>query len=284
MTILAIETLLEPISSAPPCGVDLQYDPAYDSIRLARQVKNQQLPTGVWEKEEKSTDWHGIGRDCAALLLHRSKDLQVAAWLTEGWVNTQGLTGLRAGLQLMDRLSHKYWEDIHPLPDHEDWSNRLRAFEWLGRELPGWCKTHLWGDSVEVSSTRQESLESVLTSLTNVQNLLESKLNETVVTINESVKRLKAQLQQWQAVGAEPSEQAAPFRSSISSRAAAYEQLRGVAEFLARHEPHSPVPEILRAISEWQNYEFGELLALLPANGPSVYDLARLFTLSRDRS
>lgn len=282
MTEHQVARLLEPISSASACGPDLQYDAAYDRIRLARQVNPQQLPAGVWEKEDKKADWHSITKECVVLLQDQSKDLQVVAWLSEALVKTQGISGLRQGLDLMDRLSNTFWEHIHPMPDEGDWSTRLRAFEWLGRELPGWLTAHMRQDNGSAPS--QPDLEAIFCSLQNIQRLLDDKLGESVVAINEACDRLKSVLEQWTATNSSLLETQTNVRTATGSRAAAYEQLKGIAEFLAMHEPHSPVPEILRAICDWQNYEFGELLARLPANGPSVYDLARLFTLTKDRT
>jgi predicted component of type VI protein secretion system len=282
MTDHEFEVLLAPISESSACGPDFHYDAAYDRIRLARQVKSQQFPAGVWEKEEKKVDWPGIAKECVALLQYQSKDLQVVAWLSEALIKTRGMTGLRQGLSVMARLSHKYWEQIHPLPDEGDWSNRLRAFEWLGRELPEWLNTQLRTDTVDAQL--QFEVDLIFTSLQDLQQLLDDKLGESVPGINDASDRLKIQLEQWAVTKSSKLDIQATLRSAIGSRTAAYEQIRSIAEFLTQHEPHSPVPEILRAISEWQNFEFGELLSRLPANGPSVYDLARLFTLTKDRT
>lgn len=286
MTEHQIAVLLEPISESCACGPDLQYDTAYDRIRLARQVRPQQLPAGVWEKEDKKADWHAIANECVTFLKDQSKDLQVVAWLSESLVKTQGLAGLRQGLDLMDRLSHTFWEQIHPLPDEEDWSNRLRTFEWLGRELPGWLATHMRADNGNTQSQLQlqRYVEHMLHSLQNLRQLLQDKLGETVVAINDSIDQLKTLVEQWHPTNSSHIESHTNIAISIGSRAAAYEQLKGIAEFLAKHEPHSPVPGILRALCDWQNCEFGELLERLPTNGPSVYDLARLFTLAKDRA
>lgn len=284
MTEHQMVALLEPISESSACGPDLQYDPAYDRIRLAREVKTQRLPAGVWEKEDEKVDWPSIAMECMALLQHQSKDLQVTAWLCESMAKAHGMTGLRRGLHLMDQLTHTYWDDIHPLPDDGDWSNRLRAFEWLGRELPRWLEAHVRADATDAQSPWHSTLSGVVLSLQNMQQLLEDKLQESVLAIKEVLDRLKTQLERWTTSPTTPLDTPINPRHTVNSRGAAYEQLRGIAEFLSKHEPHSPVPEILRAISEWQNVEFGQLLTRLPANGPSVYDLARLFTLTKDRT
>lgn len=277
-----LDHLLEPVSADSACGADLQYEPAYDRIRLARSVKPQQLPAGVWERDERKVNWPDIAKECVALLQHRSKDLQVVAWLCEALVHTHAMDGLRLGLDLMNRLSQKYWDEIHPLPEEGDWSRRLRPFGWLGRELPGWIQAPLRAFNSGATPAHREELVAVLACLRRMQHLLDERLGETEVDINEACVQLQAALSQSNEDTTDAASVQTPTpRQALASRAAAYEQLREIAEFLARHEPHSPVPEILRAIAEWQNWEFGELLSRLPSNGPSVYDLARLFTLSK---
>jgi hypothetical protein len=66
--------------------------------------------------------------------------------------------------------------------------------------------------------------------------------------------------------------------SHVVSRESAYEQLSEIAKFLARVEPHSPVPMVLDALVAWRGSSFEDLLLRLPSQGgASVYDLLRLF-------
>ncbi|EZH79864.1 type VI secretion system protein ImpA [Ectopseudomonas composti] len=58
----------------------------------------------------------------------------------------------------------------------------------------------------------------------------------------------------------EPSSTAVPIASAPSSREQAYRQLAQIADYLARTEPHSPVPYVIRRAVEWGNQPLGELL------------------------
>ncbi len=49
------------------------------------------LPTGVWQAEAKRADWAAVEQLASELLQRRSKDLMLAAWLGEAWLQRGGL-------------------------------------------------------------------------------------------------------------------------------------------------------------------------------------------------
>lgn len=59
---------------------------------------------------------------------------------------------------------------------------------------------------------------------------------------------------------AEPSTPSLLMAGMPSSREQAYRQLAQIADYLARTEPHSPVPYVIRRAVEWGNQPLGELL------------------------
>ncbi|APU30411.1 hypothetical protein UYA_11985 [Ectopseudomonas alcaliphila JAB1] len=59
---------------------------------------------------------------------------------------------------------------------------------------------------------------------------------------------------------AEPSTPSLPMAGMPSSREQAYRHLAQIADYLARTEPHSPVPYVIRRAVEWGNQPLGELL------------------------
>src|SRR5690606_8291598 len=105
--------LLAPIPGENPAGVYLRYDPVYDQIREARR-EDDDLPRGDWETTRKVADWPQVIRLAADTLSKRSKDLQVAAWLTEAWLRRDGFPGLRKGLELLRELLERYWDSVYP--------------------------------------------------------------------------------------------------------------------------------------------------------------------------
>ena len=50
-------------------------------------------------------------------LATRSKDLQLAAWLTEAQLGREGFAGLREGLELTRALIERFWDHLHPQAD-----------------------------------------------------------------------------------------------------------------------------------------------------------------------
>src|SRR5881296_2630003 len=94
------DNLLDPISDEQPAGVDLRWSPEWDRIREARR-SDDGLDSGKWAKrEQKSADWRLARELAASLLRDRSKDLQLALWLTEANLHLDGFAGLRDGLRI----------------------------------------------------------------------------------------------------------------------------------------------------------------------------------------
>ena len=117
------------LSSKEPSGPSLRYEKIYDQIQTARK-QDDNLPQGVWKHERKTADWAEVTTLCEQALKHQSKDLQIAAWLTEAWLHKYGLYGLSQGLVLIQALMVKFWDSIHPY-SHTDPEYRLAPLTWL---------------------------------------------------------------------------------------------------------------------------------------------------------
>lgn len=132
---LDVDALLSPIEEDSPGGPNLRYDPVYDEIKRARQ-EDPDLPQGEWKRERKVADWDEVIELSTEVLKTRSKDLQVAAWLTEGLVHQKGFGGLRDGLTLLRRLQEEFWDHLHPeLEEEDDLEFRAVPLEWVGQYL-----------------------------------------------------------------------------------------------------------------------------------------------------
>jgi len=132
----AQEFLLAPIPGPRPAGQDVRYTGDYDAILEARSQDNAALPQGVWRRELKRADWSTVEKLSIETLTARSKDLQVAGWLTEAWVNQKSFAGLESGLTLLDKLCERFWTDLYPAIDEGDLSARVAPLEWLNEKLP----------------------------------------------------------------------------------------------------------------------------------------------------
>jgi type VI secretion system protein ImpA len=127
--------ILEPISETSLCGEDLGYSQEFDRIKEARREDDPSIEYGEWQTELKQADWPNVVKDCTQLLATRSKDLRLAAWLTEGLVKTSGLAGLGEGMDLSARLIERFGGQIHPQPEHGDQEQRIGNISWLVKRM-----------------------------------------------------------------------------------------------------------------------------------------------------
>ncbi len=128
-----VDVLLQPITAYTPAGESLRYEGTYDRIQEARR-EEMELPQGVWQREPKRADWPEVERLCVEALSHRTKDLQIAIWLTEAWIHLYALPGLNRGLNLIRSLHELYWETMYPTVD--DLEYRTGQLTWMNEKLP----------------------------------------------------------------------------------------------------------------------------------------------------
>jgi type VI secretion system protein ImpA len=111
------EMLLQPIDPISAVGAYLRYDPLYDRIAQARLTEDASLPQGVWQRPTQQADWRLVEELCSEALVHRTKDLQIALWLTEAWLHLEGLAGYSRGANLILDLHHCFLDTMHPAPE-----------------------------------------------------------------------------------------------------------------------------------------------------------------------
>ena len=139
-----VDNLLAPFPGDDPAGASIRYDPVMSEIRVAREADNPSLPQGEWERPLKKSDWQLVARLCEQHLAERSKDLQLAAWLTEAWTHLHGLAGLRAGIRLVHELLQTYWEGVYPRQDEGgDYDARAATLVWMNETLPLTLRLHV---------------------------------------------------------------------------------------------------------------------------------------------
>src|SRR5439155_18810463 len=108
-----LDEILTPIPGANPAGESLRYNPVYDKIKEARR-EDDDAPQGEWKRERKLADWALAVRLLTDALSKKSKDLQLAAWLTEALVRRNGMAGLNEGLKLTQSLVETFWDNLYP--------------------------------------------------------------------------------------------------------------------------------------------------------------------------
>jgi type VI secretion system protein ImpA len=126
--------LLEPIAGANPAGADVRGEAVFQQIRHAR-FEEADLPQGEWKRERKTADYVQVVRLATEVLARSSKDLQVAAWLTEAWSRREGFAGLGRGLELLRALLERYWDHVYPELEDGDAELRAAPLEWVELNL-----------------------------------------------------------------------------------------------------------------------------------------------------
>jgi type VI secretion system protein ImpA len=139
-----MEALLAPIEGDSPTGVDLREDftpqSPYYRLRDARaEARAAERAADGNPSEEAATppQWRTV-RDLAInALTTKTKDVEIAAWLTEALVRSDGLRGLAAGAHLIGGLA-AFWDDnLYPMPDEDGIATRVAPIGGLNGEGGG---------------------------------------------------------------------------------------------------------------------------------------------------
>jgi len=128
------DELLNPIDGPNPSGVNLRYDPLFDKIKEARR-EEAVPPAGMAERDRKVADNPLVIKLATEALTKKTKDLQLAAWLTEALLKQQGFGGLRDGLALCFGLVDKFWDTLYPEIEDGDLELRAGTLEIVGTTL-----------------------------------------------------------------------------------------------------------------------------------------------------
>ena len=131
---LDIDALLAPFPGENPAGEDLRYTRVYEAINEARRSEDG-LAMGDWQREVKTADWDKVISLAAEALSQKSKDLQIAAWLTEALSIVEGFDGLASGLKIMSGLMEKFWDTAYPLIKDDDLEYRVAPFEFFNDKV-----------------------------------------------------------------------------------------------------------------------------------------------------
>jgi type VI secretion system protein ImpA len=134
MPVTLREDLLKPIAGDNPAGKSLRYDPVYDKIKEARREEDD-APQGDWQRERKTADWGQVIKLTSDSIADKSKDLQLAAWLTEALLRKDGFNGLLRGLTLIRGLIDGFWDGLYPENEDGDLELRAAPLDWVGSYL-----------------------------------------------------------------------------------------------------------------------------------------------------
>lgn len=124
------EDLLNPIPGTNPAGVSLRYEKVYDQIKEARTEDDESIPSGAWGRPVKKADFVLVIKLAGEALATKSKDLQLAAWLTEAHIRREGISLLQPCLKLLQDLQEQFWETLYPEIEDGDAGMRAVPIEW----------------------------------------------------------------------------------------------------------------------------------------------------------
>jgi type VI secretion system protein ImpA len=128
--VLDFSTLLNPIAGENPAGEDLRSNssptsPYYgvkDARSTARTTERQLIMGG---EAVSPPDWRLVVQRATKAIAEKSKDLEIAAYLTEALVRLNGFAGLRDGFRLMRELIEQFWDSMYPAIDEDGVETRV---------------------------------------------------------------------------------------------------------------------------------------------------------------
>lgn len=131
--VVDLNALLQPVSAENPSGEYLRYSGIYDEINEARRADDN-LAQGEWQHELKLADYRKVIELAVPALEKETKDLQLAALLSEALVREHGFAGLRDSLRLLAGFQVNFWESLHPEVYEGDMEGRANALSLVDAE------------------------------------------------------------------------------------------------------------------------------------------------------
>ena len=254
----SIAQLMIPISAESSCGQDIAFSREVDEIAQARQFDDPTLDQGEWVVDLKEADWGFVASRCAKLIESQSKDLRLAVWLAEALARTQGLRGLGDGYAVLAGLCEHYWDGLHPLGEEGvegDFDQRIGNLHWLLSRAPQLVR------DVPLDASLLEDAEYCLAALAQLEQVADRRLGrdgpaftparEAVQAVIDHIAPFRAETAVRQPSNGADGGAAAVGAGPLRERAQALVQLRQVADFFRRSEPHSPVAYLAEKAAQW---------------------------------
>lgn len=297
-----IQALLAPIQADNLCGDAIRYSPEFDRLVAARQQDDETLPTGVWQSTPRRADWEEVASIATLLTRTLSKDLVIMSWLGEAWIRMHGLTALPDALALVTLALERYPAELHPQIKEGDYDYRAAPLRWMAQHYATLIAEaplfNVNGDTLSLTQWQQGKLATI------PQPGADAAQVQALTASLEWIQRLNTLCQSWpaacapsfsvleqkiktclQALGNVMPEATQPVMQeaipavsdaiTFAHREQAYRVLRQVADYLARTEPHSPVPYLLYRAFDWGNMPLPELLSELINSDESARRLWR---------
>jgi type VI secretion system protein ImpA len=129
-----LSSLLTPISDDAPSGENLRLVASDQTFAQLEELRRESDPLLDPGGEAKAADWRGVVNLCQDALAEKTKDLELAAALTQGLLHVEGWVGFKSGIDLMLGLIDGFWETVHPGWDEGEVVPAIRArpLSWMG--------------------------------------------------------------------------------------------------------------------------------------------------------
>ena len=261
----------EPVNNTSAVGVNLRDDHSVNALYFeikdartaARDIERQQAMGTV---TEESPRWDKVVTLCLQALETKTKDLEIATWLTEALLRERGFAGLTEGLTLLTTLCEQYWDTIFPLPDEEGLETRLAPLVSLnGDDYEGTLLRPISHVAITAGSSvgpfalwqYQQAIEN--TKLTDKQVIEKRKqqgsvfLEQILIAVQESSPQFYQQLQ-----------------ADLQSSHQALSQLHHILEERCENES-PPISKIVQALDDFADH-IRFILKDAPFTLPSVND------------
>lgn len=192
-----IDLLQEPVEGPLPCGEDLEYDPDFMALHQATAGKREQQ-FGSTIIPAEPPDWARVER-IAKQLCSRTRDLRVLVPLTLAWTESRGLPGYVEGLQLVDVVLQRFWDDVHPRVVDDGFEDPLPRMN----ALAALAEAEGLGRSVRDARLLDEGAGASM-SLRQVEALLDSSKTDHQIDYPGGIGRLKDAVRRAQDKAAPP--------------------------------------------------------------------------------
>ena len=140
-TAIGLADMLAPLPGEAPVGADLRADYSatspYYRLRDARAEARaaERAADGGQADATTPLEWRTVRQIAASVLQGTTRDLEIAAWLTEALVRGEGIAGLVTGARLMDGLVRQFWDTgLYPQADEDGVITRVAPVTGLNGE------------------------------------------------------------------------------------------------------------------------------------------------------
>jgi type VI secretion system protein ImpA len=139
---IGLAEMLQPLPGENAVGADLRLDfsaaSPYYRLRDARseaRAAERAADGGQADPAASTGDWRTVRQIALSVLTQSTRDLEIAAWLTEALVRGDGIAGLATGAALMRDLVTAFWtQGLYPVEDEDGVVTRVAPVTGLNGE------------------------------------------------------------------------------------------------------------------------------------------------------